>query len=107
MKVKEQSAIHARSGKWLKKARRRYIRKIADSIADNHGLLWTFAEKMKRRGVYAESTFARDIRFYILRGMFRQSGGQYGNTDWNKWLLKNGWGQRWWDSQMAETKVCA
>jgi hypothetical protein len=107
MKLLEQNRIHSRSGKWLKKARRRYIRLIAASIEKDHSKLWTFAENMKKRGVYAEATFARDVRFYVLRGMFRLSGGQYGNTDWNKWLLKNGWGHRWWDSTMTQVKECA
>lgn len=101
MKFKEVMSTHLLTVRQLKKARRRYMAKIKPAIESDHALLWLFAKKMKERGLYSKSTFDRDIRFYILRSMHFADGCRRGTFDWSSWLLKNGWGQRWWDKCAA------
>ena len=97
MKTADIRLKHDRTTKQLKKARRRYMAKIKPAIEADHSLLWTFTKKMKERGLYAQTTFERDIRFYIMRKMYAMDSREPGVFCWNSWLLQKGWGkQGWW-----------
>jgi hypothetical protein len=87
---------HDRTRQQLKKLRRRYMAKIKPAIEADHLLLWDFTKKMKERGLYAQTTFERDIRFYILRRMYMVDSREPGTFCWNSWLLEKGWGRSWW-----------
>jgi hypothetical protein len=90
-----QRDVHVRSGRWLRKARHRYILKVFPSILADHSLLWEIAKKMKERGLYAESSGLEHVRFSILRHINKMDSKKKGR-DWWAWLLQRGWGQFGW-----------
>lgn len=70
----------------IRKARRRYLRLCFGPIRNDHSLLWTVADNMVKRGLYSRKSYPKDVRFWILRAMYKADGGKC----WSSWLLRNG-----------------
>lgn len=62
------------------------------------------ARIMQTGGLYAKSTANRDIRFHILRKLWRLEGGSYRGFDWHIWCHKKGWQVHSW-TMVAKTEA--
>lgn len=82
----------------LRRARRLYVYLFCRQIR-THLQLQEAAERMQAYGLYAEGTAEKDVRFSILRKLWRISG----HKDWHRWRERNGWSfVKWrrWDREV-------
>lgn len=103
MKVSTTRTSHQASGNKLRRARHLFIFFQRNHLKTQKQL-WNLATVMRANGLYAPITGLKDVRFAILRALWRLEGGRYGS--WHRWLNDRGWLVGSWSNHWirAETK---
>lgn len=71
----------------LRRARRLYVTMVRSKIVDTFSINRA-AEQMKDAGMYSAGTPLVQIRYSILRRMWRLETGGH---EWHRWVQVNGW----------------